>query len=211
MIPSLYRQPFPRCVVNPIIFMWSPPPSFCGQRHPRYDVTPPLDMRSTPPSLCGQPYPRYMVNDTLVMRSTSPLLCGQPHPRYVVNLILVMWSTLIPQPTTLNARPYTLNPVRASPTVGVSSSSSLLLSSLELSDATIHEPYIRALLGTASHFSEVVVLKCWVMWCRGLGSGVKVKGLGCGSRGVVLGKGRWQRVVSEQSIGNFRWRGIYEL
>ena len=31
--------------------------------------------------------------------------------------------------------------------------SSLLLSSLELSDTTIYEPYIRALLGTASHFT----------------------------------------------------------
>jgi len=38
-------------------------------------------------------------------------------------------------------------------------SSSLLLSSLELSDTTVYEPYIRALLGTASHFCEVVVLK----------------------------------------------------
>jgi len=35
---------------------------------------------------------------------------------------------------------------------------SLLLSSLELSDAHVYEPEIRALLGTASHFCEVVVL-----------------------------------------------------
>ena len=40
-----------------------------------------------------------------------------------------------------------------------SSSSSLLLSCLELSDTTIYEPQIRALLGTASHFCQVVVLK----------------------------------------------------
>jgi len=40
-----------------------------------------------------------------------------------------------------------------------SSSSSLLLSSLELSDTKTYEPQIRALLGTASHFCEVVVLK----------------------------------------------------
>ena len=39
------------------------------------------------------------------------------------------------------------------------SSSSLLLSSLELSDTQVHEPSIRALLGTASRFCEVVVLK----------------------------------------------------
>ena len=32
--------------------------------------------------------------------------------------------------------------------------SSLLLSSLELSDTKVYEPYIRALLGTASHFCE---------------------------------------------------------
>jgi len=40
-----------------------------------------------------------------------------------------------------------------------SSSSSFLLSSLELSDAKVYEPCIRALLGTASEFCEVVVLK----------------------------------------------------
>ena len=38
-------------------------------------------------------------------------------------------------------------------------SSSLLLSSLELSDTQVYEPQIRALLGTASHFCKVVVLK----------------------------------------------------
>ena len=36
---------------------------------------------------------------------------------------------------------------------------SSLLWSLESSDTTIHEPQIRALLGTCSHFREVVVLK----------------------------------------------------
>jgi len=41
----------------------------------------------------------------------------------------------------------------------IPSSSSLLLSSLELSDTQVCEPKIRALLGTASHFCEVVVLK----------------------------------------------------
>ena len=39
------------------------------------------------------------------------------------------------------------------------SSSSLLRSSLELSDTTIYEPQIRAHLGTFSHFCLVVVLK----------------------------------------------------
>ena len=37
--------------------------------------------------------------------------------------------------------------------VPTSSSSSLLLSSLELSDTTIYEPHIRALLGNAPHIS----------------------------------------------------------
>jgi len=35
-------------------------------------------------------------------------------------------------------------------------SSSVLLSSLELSDTKVYEPEIRALLGTASHFSEAL-------------------------------------------------------
>jgi len=38
-------------------------------------------------------------------------------------------------------------------------SSSLLLSSLELSDTKVYEPYIRARLGTAAHLCEVIVLK----------------------------------------------------
>ena len=37
--------------------------------------------------------------------------------------------------------------------------SSLLLSRLELSDTTICEPYVRAILGTASHFCPALVLK----------------------------------------------------
>ena len=41
--------------------------------------------------------------------------------------------------------------------------SSLLPSSLELSDATIYEPCIRALLVTASHLCEAVVLRLRVM------------------------------------------------
>ena len=43
--------------------------------------------------------------------------------------------------------------------LGSSSSSSLLLSSLELSDTQVYGPQIRVLLGTASYFCEVVVLK----------------------------------------------------
>ena len=44
-------------------------------------------------------------------------------------------------------------------------SSSLLLSSLELSYAEVYEPYIRAPLGTASRFCEVV--KPWTKEGRG--------------------------------------------
>ena len=40
-----------------------------------------------------------------------------------------------------------------------SSSSSLLLSRLELSDTQVYQPQIRARLGTAAHFCEVVGLK----------------------------------------------------
>jgi len=43
--------------------------------------------------------------------------------------------------------------------VAIFSSFSFLLSSLELSDTKVYEPCIRARLGTAAHFCEVVVLK----------------------------------------------------
>ena len=43
------------------------------------------------------------------------------------------------------------------------SSLSVLLSSLELSTTTIYEPYMRALLGTAPHFCEAVVLELGFM------------------------------------------------
>jgi len=42
---------------------------------------------------------------------------------------------------------------------GESSSSSLLLSSLELSDTKVYEPYIRALFGNASHFWGVPYIR----------------------------------------------------
>jgi len=60
---------------------------------------------------------------------------------------------------------YTLHPPPESRKSGLEtrhahpSSSSLLLSSLELSDTKVYEPQIRALLGTALHFCEVIVLK----------------------------------------------------
>ena len=48
--------------------------------------------------------------------------------------------------------------IPSSVSVYSSSSSSLLLSSLELSDTKVYGPQIRALLGTASHFCEIAVL-----------------------------------------------------
>ena len=42
--------------------------------------------------------------------------------------------------------------------VGRTLISSVLLSSSELSDTQVYEPYIRAIIGTASHFCKVVVL-----------------------------------------------------
>ena len=48
---------------------------------------------------------------------------------------------------------------RVRPQPATPSSSSLLLSSLELSDTTLYEPQIRARLGTTAHFCEVVVLR----------------------------------------------------
>ena len=62
--------------------------------------------------------------------------------------------------------------VRSGPsTRPIHSSSSLLLSSLELSDTPIFEPSVRALLGTASHFCEVVgktLLQAMVWVVRGV-------------------------------------------
>ena len=61
------------------------------------------------------------------------------------------------KPKTLNAKPeYRSGDID----FGVSSSSSsLLLSSLHLSATKVYQPQIRALLGTASQFCEVVVLE----------------------------------------------------
>ena len=67
---------------------------------------------------------------------------------------------LNPQPSTRSPKLQPLIPThkRARPTTCTRSknlpASSLLLSSLELSDTTVYESYIRALFGTASHFCE---------------------------------------------------------
>ena len=62
------------------------------------------------------------------------------------------------------------------------SSSSLLLCSLELSDAQVHEPQIQALLGTTPHSCEVVVVKLRKDAYRGASSG----GLEKGSSSLLL-------------------------
>jgi len=62
------------------------------------------------------------------------------------------------------------------------SSSSLLLSSLELSDTHVYEPLIRARLGTAAHLCEVVVLKLRTGWLTIL----KLASLVCGAYPATL-------------------------
>ena len=71
-----------------------------------------------------------------------------------------------------------------------SSSSSLLLSSLELSDTQVYEPQLRALLGTAAHFCEVV----------GLGEGVGTRREVAVLRGVSRPALRLHRVVLEERV-----------
>ena len=59
----------------------------------------------------------------------------------------------------------TPNGLRVS-SIRCSSSASSLLYSLEWSDTKVYEPSIRALLGTAPQFCEVVVLKSRTLWGR---------------------------------------------
>jgi len=63
------------------------------------------------------------------------------------------------------ALPGTPPEATAAPPCRPSSSSSLLLSSLELSDTKVYEPLIRAHLGTAAHFCEVGVRKLRTVDC----------------------------------------------
>jgi len=86
---------------------------------------------------------------------------------------LAPWEVEFPFPGSLTSTflcisaPQTLH---QKPGMAFSSSlfSSLLLSSLELSDTKVYEPQIRALLETASHFCEVVVLKLRTVRPRGV-------------------------------------------
>ena len=68
------------------------------------------------------------------------------------------------------------------------SSSSLFLSSPELSDTKIYEPQIRALLETASHFCEAVVLKLGAVPFGAVLVGMMATALGFRSPAVA---GRW--------------------
>ena len=71
-------------------------------------------------------------------------------------------------------------------------SSSLLLSSLELSDTQVYPTQIRALLGTASHFCQVVVLKLRT-WSNAVDFIVKSRGRGYQWRMKVGFIGSWSR------------------
>ena len=73
----------------------------------------------------------------------------------------------------------TLNPLGRLPPFRALSQSillfpSLLLSSLELGDIKVYEPEIRARLGTAAHFCEVVVLKLR-SWNRSVYLGPRIR------------------------------------
>ena len=72
----------------------------------------------------------------------------------------------------------------------LASSSSLLLSSLELSDATIYEPQIRALLETAPHFCQAVVLEFRTV---PLGTALNLRIIRVSRRVVGLGLRVWER------------------
>ena len=58
-------------------------------------------------------------------------------------------------------------------------------SSLELSDTKVYEPYIRARLGTAAHFCEVVVLKLRTV------------------PGATTSSGRWRRTATTPTATSF--------
>jgi hypothetical protein len=63
---------------------------------------------------------------------------------------------------------------------------SSLLSSLVLSDTKVYEPYIRALLGTASHLCEAVVLSCSEISCSEIDRGQERGGVRAGRPGRCL-------------------------
>ena len=70
------------------------------------------------------------------------------------------WGVAIPEAFVFQEeRPRSRSARESSLLTTYSSSSSLLLSSLQMSDSRVYEPKVRALPGTASHFYEVVVLE----------------------------------------------------
>jgi len=103
----------------------------------------PYDLHPTPITLHSTLYTLHNQNSTIKTQHSTldiqrrgagrPASTSQP-------------STMNPQPSTLNSQHSTFF-------------FALILSSLELSGTKVFEPYIRALLGTASHFCEVVILK----------------------------------------------------
>ena len=90
-------------------------------------------------------------------RVTARAEDAQGTPTYITKYTSIQSSILGISPSILAHKDKTRGSARYSPLL------SLLLSSLELSDTQVYEPKIRALLGTASHFCEVVVLKL-IVW-----------------------------------------------
>jgi len=99
---------------------------------------------------------------------------------------------------------FELFPFTTSPHSRIRSSSSLLLSSLELSDTKVYEPQIRALLGTASH--QIALSRSLICTAArrnqaacGTNQGDKTQGwLAEGTQDKNMSKGHLPRVVYQQ-------------
>ena len=89
--------------------------------------------------------------------SVENILCNKVHHRKGSNFIHFSYKTSELRMET--AKVSQVETPKDKSLCGQESSSSLLLSSIELSDTKVYEPLLRALLGTASQFCEVVVPK----------------------------------------------------
>ena len=87
------------------------------------------------------------------------LLLRHPSPVDVMN------ENRLSQPTLSRSSMFKLSESPRAPGSGLLLFSSLLLSSLELSDTKVYEPQIRARLGTAAHSCEEGVLKLRTAVC----------------------------------------------
>ena len=88
-----------------------------------------------------------------------------------------------------------------------SSLSYLSLSSLELSDTKAYEPQIRALLGTASQFCEVVVVKSWCV--NPDNDGVLRQDARLGLRAHVPGAAAYVMVWPRPNMARVMWEAQY--